>query len=477
MKNKAIHPVIFSTGLFLIVLTGGNPALAKAMTPEAIYQKISPALVTVRFTARIPVARFGQMQDVETEVQGLVVDASGLILVTGNSFSGGLLGVGSLTNPQNITVKFDGGRVQPAEFVGADEDAFVSFVRLKPGADHPQIKYVTFEDKAIGLGDAVISVALLADTYVPSRKLGFSRISALIERPSHYYMLSDPMAGFTGSPVVDEEGVIVGLLGQDPTAAGLLSDADSLSRLADELAPVVIPSSRLIPFIKNPPQTAQQSKGFIGIQMQALTPELSKLWNISRGGILVASLVPGSPALEAGIRVGDIITHLNGVKVDITEDEEVVIFQQAVRRNPPGTTIQLDILRPQGEPGAVTQFDREKIGVTLTEAPKARSAAETLEVDDLGITVREMTLTDRLERSLPAETEGVIVTLIVPAGPSSIGGISRGDIIQKADGEAIKDVASFKAYVEKLRQAKPRETVLLVLRGTETAFVHVKLDW
>lgn len=461
-------------GSFLAIFPA---APAGAASPKDIYDKVSPALVTVRFTARIPVARFGIMQDVETEVQGLVVDASGLILVTGNSLMGGLLGAGNLANPQNINVKFIEGRLQPAVFVGADEDAFVSFLRLVPDPEHPRVDHVTFVDQPLELGAPVYSVAMLADSYIPNRKLGMSRVAAIIERPSNYYMLVDPLAGFTGSPAVTEDGTVAGLLGQDPTAASLASAGDSLSRLADELSPVVIPSARLLPFIKRPPQMAEQAKGFIGIQMQALSPELAKLWSIPRGGILVSNLVSGSPALDAGLKVADIITHLDGVKIDITEDEEVVIFQQAVRRHPPGSAIHLDILRPQGEPGVGTEFVKQKVEVTLTDAPKAVSAAENYELEEIGATVRELTLGDRLERALPPETQGVIVTLVVPAGPASIGGLSRGSLIQKADGRDIKDLASFKDYAENLRRQKPRETVLLILRGTETAFVHVKLEW
>lgn len=477
MRNNP--PSLIIAGL-LLLFAGPDAALAQEISPraaEAIYNKTAPALVTVQFVARVPVARFGSMRDVEHKTTGLIVRKDGLVLVAGSRAVDGLLGVGDLASPRNIAVKLADGRLLDAEFVGADEDTLLSFVKITSDPGDSAIPWVEFVDRPVRLGELLVSVAEQPDGYVPRHKLGFSRVAAVVERPSRFIQLADPMPGFTGSPVCTADGKVIGLLGRDPTAAGIGGAGSSFAALALELSPVAIPSARLLPFIESPPQTAEQERGFLGIQMQAFGPELARLWGLEPGGIVVSYLVPGSPAIDAGVKEGDIITHLDGVRVDITEDDEIVIFQHAVRRHPPGATVHLTVMRPLGEPDPATVFEEVAADVTLTHTPRSRLAAATVESPVLGCTVREITLGDRLERRLPADTKGVLVALVVPAGPASIGRLGAGDLIQRADGEPIDDLAAFEAHLERLKARKPAETVFFVQRGTDTAFVQIKLEW
>lgn len=486
MKNNrqalpALVAAVSLVSLLTLALSVASPASARAQDRglKEIYNNLSEALVSVQFVARIPVARFGQMQDVERQVSGVIVTPGGLVLVTDSGLSGGLLGVGELADPQNLTVKFADGKSMPARFVGADEDSLLAFIQIEPqgGRDNERnFAHVEFVERDLSLGEEILSVVDLPESYKPNREMGFSRVSAAIERPNRFYMLADSLIGFTGSPAATRDGAVVGLLGQDPTAASLGGGSD-LSQLAAAASPVIIPSARILPSIENPPQTAEQEKGFIGIQMQALNAELADLWGIPKGGVIVSSLVPGSPAIDAGVIDGDIITHLNGMRVDVREDEELIIFQHAVRRHAPGESIELTILRAEKEPDPSAEFEEKTVAVTLTDAPVRPSAAKTYEAEKMGLTVRELTLTDRLSRQLEDDAQGVIVTLVVPAGPASLGGLQSGDLIMQADGEAIVDVAAFEAYVKALHEEQPKETVLFVQRGTETAFIHVKLDW
>ncbi len=83
------------------------------------------------------------------------------------------------------------------------------------------------------------------------------------------------------------------------------------------------------------------TRGFMGILPQELTPDMAKEFNMTNGhGVLIAQVTPDSPAAKAGLKVGDVITSINGNPV-----EDVNSFRLVVAGFAPGTKIDL-----KGEP-------------------------------------------------------------------------------------------------------------------------------
>jgi membrane-associated protease RseP (regulator of RpoE activity) len=80
---------------------------------------------------------------------------------------------------------------------------------------------------------------------------------------------------------------------------------------------------------------------FIGVSLTDLTPELREFFGASKdAGVLVSSVVERGPAAKAGVRVGDVITTVNGKNVAGLRD-----LREAIRENRAGDSIRIELLR------------------------------------------------------------------------------------------------------------------------------------
>jgi serine protease Do len=85
----------------------------------------------------------------------------------------------------------------------------------------------------------------------------------------------------------------------------------------------VVPQQQQGPSTPSTQQSQSTQQGYLGVGVATITPELQQQYGLSRSsGVLVASVAPNGPALQAGIRQGDVIVSLNGTQV--TQREEVV---------------------------------------------------------------------------------------------------------------------------------------------------------
>lgn len=113
-------------------------------------------------------------------------------------------------------------------------------------------------------------------------------------------------------------------------------------------------------------------RGFIGVRLVEITPELRAHYGAPRdAGVLVSEVESDSPAARAGVQVGDVITEVDGERVDWTGD-----LSRAVRRKNAGETVELDVIRGRAS---------RKLSVTVEER-KGRDRE--IDLGDLGRNIR-----------------------------------------------------------------------------------------
>jgi S1-C subfamily serine protease len=149
--------------------------------------------------------------------------------------------------------------------------------------------------------------------------------------------------GNSGGAVLDAQGEVVGMsVAYIPPAAGAVSLG------------FAIPAATVVDVADQLLATGTARHAYIGIQPATLTPEIARLLGINRtSGVVVMQVETPSPAAEAGIQPGDIITSLNGRETATAEE-----LIAALRSTKPGDRVQLTVLR-----GANTQ----QITVTVAE--------------------------------------------------------------------------------------------------------------
>jgi serine protease Do len=204
-------------------------------------------------------------------------------------------------------------------------------------------------------------------------------------------------------------------------------------------------------------------RGYIGVGIQELTPDLAKAFNVpAEKGALVGSVEPNSPGAKAGLQRGDVITEINGEPVTGPNDLRLKVGAMA-----PGTSVHLKVLR-NGETRDVT--------LTLGEAPSgkgqgsnAEGPAENSPMN--GVQVDELTNDIRQELGLNPDVKGVVVTDVPDGSPASDAGLQRGDVIEQVNRHPVNSVAEYQRLIG---EAGAQAVVLLINRGGNTTFVVVQ---
>jgi serine protease Do len=205
-------------------------------------------------------------------------------------------------------------------------------------------------------------------------------------------------------------------------------------------------------------QTGKVTRGRLGVQIQALTPELAKSFKLENtAGVLVASVEPGGPAEKAGLQAGDVILGFDGKSVTSANE-----LPRIVAATKPGTPVTLEIWRNGARrqlKATLAEFASET--VAKQSAPDGKQSA-----NRLGLTVRELAPAQR-------KALGIDYGLVVEAVAGQGGQIQRGDLIIAVNNVYFKSIEEFNRIVQ--QQAAGAVVALLVRRGDAALYIPVRV--
>jgi serine protease Do len=206
--------------------------------------------------------------------------------------------------------------------------------------------------------------------------------------------------------------------------------------------------------------TGKVTRGRLGVQIQALTPELAKSFKLpNTQGVLVASVEPKSPADQAGLHPGDVILAYEGKPVTTATE-----LPRVVAATKPGTVVTLDVWRGGAKKqikATLAEFPTEN--VAQQQSPDTRKSS-----NKLGLTVRE--LTPPQAKQLGIEY-GLLVENITAPGPNMQ--VQRGDIIVAINNIYFKNLEEFNRLLA--RQPPGSIVALLVRRGDAALYIPVRV--
>lgn len=264
-----------------------------------------------------------------------------------------------------------------------------------------------------------------------------------------------------------------------------IENAEMLNKISNEITegktervPVVVRFARgnsellsVVKIGKDEPQDkpASARKPWAAMKTQVLTTDLSEQLKLKgTKGVRVIEIYAGQAAEKAGVKVGDIITAVDGTNVEASQPEDSELFDKMIRNYSVGKNAELSILR-DGQP--------TKITMKLETAPKGSETAKKYENTDFEFTARDMAFEDRSRKKLEDDTVGVLLEQVQPAGWASLGGLRGGDVLISVDSKPIPTVAELKDTLENAKKSKPRRLTFFIRRGIHTSFVEIEPDW
>jgi serine protease Do len=235
--------------------------------------------------------------------------------------------------------------------------------------------------------------------------------------------------GNSGGPLVNLEGDVVGINVAISTRTGGFMGIG-----------FAIPGNMVRSVAESIVATGTVIRGWLGVTMARLDPQRAGRLGVPAAGVEVSQVLEGSPAEDAGLHVGDIITALDGKPVHGMTD-----LQSRVARSAPGSRLRLEVVRDER---------RLTVEVTLGERPPLEELAGALVVPALGLTVEA--LTPRLREELGATVDsGVVVRTVEAQSLADYLGLRPDDIIVGLGGARITGLTGFRDAVESLNPREP----------------------
>lgn len=350
---------------------------------------------------------------------------------------------------EEIEVILEGGKKYTAKIVGTDPVTDLALLKIDPEGPLPAVEMG--DSSALAIGDSVFAIGNpfgLGHTVTAGivsakgRALGIGRYDNFVQTDAAI----NP--GNSGGPLFDYEGKVVGV------NTAVMARGQGLG--------FAIPINMAKTVVEHLKVHGRVIRGWLGIMIQDITPEISEALEINRDeGGLVSEVKEGSPADRAGLRRGDVIVSLEGEKIP---DAATLARKLALTR--PGVDTKFVVLR-DGKERVFT--------VKLIEHPENEKIEESLDKlkaeEELGIEVSE--ITDQLRNRFKINASGgVIIVKVARGGLASEAGFRPGDVILEVNGDA---VGGLDEYQEALEEQGFKGTLLfLVERGGRTIYLGVK---
>jgi len=367
---------------------------------------------------------------------GFVISPDGYI-VTNNHVVAGV---------DEIRVHFSDGTQAEAKVVGLDPKTDIALIRVEGATERVALRLG--DSDAILPGDFVVAIG---NPFGLDHTVTFGIVSAkgreLGQGPYDDYIQTDAAInpGNSGGPLLDLSGAVVGINTAVNPQANTIGFAVPIN-----LAKDILPQLRA---------TGSVTRGWIGVSVQAVTPELARALSLDvTDGALVAQVTPGSPAERAGIVRGDLLRSFDGRPVRKLSD-----LSRSVAATEVGKKVPVELLRDGETKTVEVVVDALDAGA----APRAGGAPGS-GAGSLGMRVANLDdeLRERLELG---DVAGVAVVEVAPDGPAARAGIEPGDVILEADRKPVTNLAEFEASVT----AAGDSVLLLVRRAGSTLFIAV----
>lgn len=380
---------------------------------------------------------------------GVIVSADGTILTNNHVIDGAT----------KIRIEMNDKRVFEAKVVGTDQPTDLAVLKIEA----QDLPFLTLGDSdKVRVGDIILAIGNplgIGQTVTAGIISAKGRRTGLSDGSFEDFLQIDAPInrGNSGGALIALNGELIGINSQilSPSGGNIGIGFSIPSNMAKSVMEQLIKDGKV-------------HRGQLGVVIQNITEDLAKNLELQDNkGVIVGSVKPESAADKAGVKRGDVITAINGEKV-----EDGNALRNKVAATAPGTEIVLTVLRDGKEQSLTAKLDEFQPEKAQKDSGEDNSQGnKSAENGKLGLDLQPVTpeLAKKLE--LPPDSKGMVVTDIDPEGPAAAEGIIKGDVILEINRQ---EIGSFEDVQSALEKAGDKPSLLLVARGGRTVFVTVQ---
>ncbi len=245
--------------------------------------------------------------------------------------------------------------------------------------------------------------------------------------------------GNSGGPLVNAHGEVIGI------NTFLVSETGGFSGMG-----FAIPTQIVQPTVESLIKYGKVSHGYIGIGISDVTPDEAQFFHVNNAsGAVITQVEPDSPGAKAGLKIGDIITKIDGKSVSDAGE-----LQVEVGASKPGSTLHLEALR---------DGKSVELPVTLESMNKSDRGNESADAGHdkprWGLGLADLTPDVRQQIQAGDDVHGAVVEQVTPGSPADNAGLQSGEVITEVNRKPVHSAAD----VQKALAGVPKDSDALVL--------------
>ena len=366
---------------------------------------------------------------------GVIIDSSKGLIITNNHV---------IAKATDIKVKLMDGREFKAEIVGTDPATDIAIIKIN-AKNLKSLRIANSND--LRVGDFVVAIGNpfgIGQTVTSGIISALGRSGLGIEAYEDFIQTDASInPGNSGGALVNLRGELIGI-----NTAIIGSGRRNPGSIGIGLA---IPTNLAINISEQILKFGKVKRGILGVSGQDLTPNLAKAFGLTvRSGVLITEIRKNSSASKAGLKTGDVITAVDGKKVNKAND-----LRNIIGLTPVGQSLKFTVLRNKKTEFVKIEISENKELANLKINPRLE-----------GISFKEIKKGMREYGII----EGLIVSTINKNSIAFRNGIRKNDIILSINNIAVKSIKD----VHELSRKNKDQIVLNVRRGNRSAFILLR---